>query len=234
MTSITKIEGVRYDEYTGTIDDLIAAGLLRRDQLPPEGRTAISWRNGVQQSRNVRRDEHYLRVTLKPRGRAILWVGVSAEVSAPRAVASREAWEARTQEEEQARKWQAEAKERLEKAERAKRNLASTLGMNSEKKFRMRLADGLRRSVKLETDYASEVSTWHGYRITADGADAILIAADALVEAIMQADVIFDAELRDKIIAGFRAQIRAADPSFERQFDALTAPNPSILAGEQA
>lgn len=234
MTSITKIEGVRYDEYTGTIDDLIAAGLLRRDQLPPEGRAAISWSNGVQKSRNVRRDEHYLRVTLKPRGRATLWVGVSAEVSAPRAVAAREAWEARLQEEEQARKRQAEANERMEKAERAKRNLASTLRMNSEKKFRMRLADGLRRSVKFETDYASEVATWHGYRITAEGADAILIATDALVEAIMQADVIFDGELHEKIIAGFRAQARAADPSFERQFGAFTAPNPSILAGEQA
>lgn len=232
MTSITKIEEVRYDEYTGKIDDLIAAGLLRRDQLPPEGRTAISWSNGVQMSRNVRRDEHYLRVTLKPRGRATLWVGVSAEVAAPRAVASREAWEARRQEEQQARKRQAEAEERVKTAERAKRCLAEV--PRSERAYLLHEIGHIRSMADVFLKRLDQPATWHGYRVSTETAEAAMIAIDAIVDAVLQGEVIFDAELHEKIIAGYHAQVRAADPRFERQFSALTALNPSILAGEQA
>lgn len=81
-STITKTEEPRYDEYRGPLADLIAAGLVRQDQLLPPGKATVSWRGGLRQFRNGRRDENYLRVVLKPRGQAVVVRRASAEAGA--------------------------------------------------------------------------------------------------------------------------------------------------------
>lgn len=237
--TITKTEEPQYDEYTGPLEDLIAAGLVRRDQLPPAGKNAVSWSHGVQRSKNVRRDEHYLRVVLKPRGRAVVWVGVSAEIAAPRQAAARAAWAKRHEEREA--KWKREAaaaadlKSRKQDADMARHTLAFVMKYDSGEVFRKETALCFRQSVERHfVHHNRDGKYWHGYTMTEESIEAIAMAMDAVIEAVRQADVVLDAEHRAQFIAKQRAIIRAADPGFERQFDRLTTPNPSIIAGEQA
>jgi hypothetical protein len=58
------------------------------------------------------------------------------------------------------------------------------------------------------------------------------MAVDAIVEALAQGEVIFDAERHARIVEAHRAAIRAADASFCAQLDKLITPDASLLAGE--
>lgn len=70
------------------------------------------------------------------------------------------------------------------------------------------------------------------YRFSTETKEAALLAVDAIVEALVQGEVIFDAERHAQIAEAHRAVIRAADPAFYAQLDKLTTPDASILAGE--
>ncbi|KQP20566.1 hypothetical protein [Pseudorhodoferax sp. Leaf267] len=233
MTSITKTERPLYDEYTGKLDDLIAAGLVRTDQLPPLGKASVSYSHGSVQRRRCPMDEHYLRVVRNLDGTWSVQVGITAQIAAPRKAAQRAASAARERERQARWNKQERARKQVEldqAAALARRNLASVI--KSETAYRRYLVGRLREMTTLVTDSAAEPATWHGYRLTEESRDAIVIATDALAEAVLQADVIFDQQVHDKIIASYRATIRAADPSFAMQLSALVQPNPAILQGE--
>lgn len=103
--TITKTEEPRYDSYTGPLEDLIAAGLVRRDQLPAPGKRSISWRLGIYQPRRCQQDEHYMRVVVYDDGTAEVQTGLTEDARAPRLEAERitekkrrEEWERRQRE----------------------------------------------------------------------------------------------------------------------------------------
>lgn len=237
--TITREEGERYDEYTGPLEDLIAAGLVRRDQLPPAGRDAISWRNGVQVNRNTRIDEHYQRVILRPKGQAVVRIGVPSKVAKPRGEAVRakwkEEWQRKTQEKDARQLADAEARRLKVRAEGAQEILNHVLDIDSVEAYRRYTAQNLRQSVQRHFNGQNRKSLyWHGYAMTPESVEAIVLAADALVDAVLKAEVTVDAEHRKAYIAEQRAIIRAGDHAFVQQLGVLTTPNPSILSGEQA
>jgi hypothetical protein len=71
----------------------------------------------------------------------------------------------------------------------------------------------------------------HGYSWPEESVCAILMAADAIVEAISQADVTFDAQRHEQIEAGIRQELARTDVAFQRTLLTLVKPNRQILDG---
>ncbi|WP_218510625.1 hypothetical protein [Variovorax sp. dw_308] len=221
-TAIEKIEEATCDQYRGTAADLIAAGLARADQFPPDGRYGISYLQGKQVHGNVRKDQTYLRVE-RFRGELMrVYVGISQEAARARKAAA---------EGQRRRRYEAEAQqERAKAAERAKRNLKSVF--RSEDEYRRSLVEKITEMLGIMYGESDKPKDWHAYRLDQESKEAVLLAGDAVVEAIMQSTVHFDVALHARIVEGYQATIKAADPSFYAHLDKLVAPNPSILEGE--
>jgi hypothetical protein len=71
----------------------------------------------------------------------------------------------------------------------------------------------------------------HGYSWPEDSVCAILMAGDAIVEAILQAEIAFDSARHQQIAGAHRQQIARADIAFQQTFKTLIKPNPQILDG---
>lgn len=235
-TSIVKSEEKDYDEYIGTAEDLIAAGLAKPDQFPPEGKQGISYLNGEVVSGRCRVDETFLRVSRRHDTDAP-W---SVRVGLPRGeLANRRAeanHENRIRRAERAAEWEAEnaaehLKKKTDEAARAKRALKQMPA--SEREFLQQSVVSIRESASLFfLKRLDEESGWHGYRFSTETKEAAAMAVDAIVEALVQGEVIFDAERHARIVGEHQAVIRAADPQFEKQLKALATPNAAILEGE--
>lgn len=83
---IKRTENFDHDEYRGPIDSLLAAGIVRTDQLPSPGHHAISYFQGqvIKRPGRPKRDETYLRVAVYDDGSAHVLVGVPPDVAAAR------------------------------------------------------------------------------------------------------------------------------------------------------
>lgn len=221
--SITRKEYVDCDAYLGTAADLIAAGLVRAEQFPPEGRQGISYLHGEPMGKgNRRKDETYLRIQHHWDAPFAVYVGLTREVAMARRAAAKE----RDRREAEARKREKLAKE----AEHAKRDLKSV--WTSEDEYRLHLVARARTFLKTAFGEEDRPATWHAYRLDQEGKEAILMSLDAVIEAIMEAPVHFDAALHARLVGEHQATIRAVDPSFYGHLDKLVAPNASILEGE--
>lgn len=82
------IEQIDHDEYRGPLVSLTAAGIIRADQLPPEGKRSIAYLQGQIVLRKCRRDETYLRIEQYDDGTARVLVGVHHAVAEVRRVAA--------------------------------------------------------------------------------------------------------------------------------------------------
>lgn len=221
-SSIQKIEEKDFDVYIGKAEDLMAAGLVKPEQFPPEGKRSVSYLGGVVMSRRCRMDETYLRVCRR-NDADMPWLVC---VGLPRGELLQRRAEAR----EKRRREQARSVARC-KAELAQRELARMPG--SERHFVCEVAATIRELANLVfLRRLDEEKNWHGYRFSTETKESALMAVDAIVEALVQGEVIFDAERHAQIVEAHRAAIRAADPAFYAQFDKLTTPDASILAGE--
>lgn len=76
--------------YRGSAADLIKAGIVRADQFPSEGKSAITYSQGQVTTRRCKRDETYLRVMWERDGTVTAWVGLPAAVAAARKQAGNE------------------------------------------------------------------------------------------------------------------------------------------------
>lgn len=74
-------EQIDHDEYRGPLVSLTAAGIIRSDQLPPEGKRSIAYSQGQIIIRKCRRDETYLRIERYDDGTARVLVGVQRAVA---------------------------------------------------------------------------------------------------------------------------------------------------------
>jgi hypothetical protein len=234
--SIVKNEAKDFDEYIGTADDLIAAGLVKLDQFPPEGKGGVSYLNGEVVLGRCRIDETFLRVGRRNDVDAPWFVRIGlacGELAKRRAEANEKN---RVKRSERTARWAAERaaedlKQRTEQAERAKRALGQMPA--SERDFVRQKIDTFREmSAQVSLKGLDEPRTFHGYRFSSETMEAALMALDAVVEVLLQGEVIFEADRHAQIVAEHRAVIRAADPLFERQLKALTTPNASVLEGE--
>ena len=96
--------------------------------------------------------------------------------------------------------------------------------------FRRSLARSLRDWLFMRVDM--KPVEWHGWSLTDDAVYSIRMSVDAVVEAIMQADVKVDKALQQRVIDGYQARILAADPGFKRHLVQLVRPNAAIIEGE--
>ncbi|WP_028605526.1 hypothetical protein [Ottowia thiooxydans] len=222
---IERFERVDVDVYSGPLEDLIAAGLVRRDQLPEPGKLSISWSHGKRMRNKCKKDEAYLAVQLYHAVPCVC-IGVSPETRKMRKEKQRREWADLQRAEAEGK----QAAERKEAAERAKRELQGIY--KTEQEYRLSLLERARRTLGSIFNKSDQPEEWHGYRFESSGVDSIMLVIDAITEAVMSANVIFDAERHEKLISGYRALIRAADPAFERQFATLTKIDVSILQGE--
>lgn len=116
-----------------------------------------------------------------------------------------------------------------DKADLAKRNLASM--PKSADDFRAHLVGLMRSMIRSNLDCAIKPATWHGYTLDEDAVGEIHASFDAIVEAVAGSRVKFDSALHAEIALKYRAQIAAADPAFQVQFETLVRPDPRILEG---
>lgn len=225
--SIKKTECDSYDEYRGAKEDLIAAGLARDDQFPRDGRLAVSYLQGMEVRKRVRMDETYLRVGLQADGTAFVCIGVAPNVAKVRRATTRASREAQSV----ALRAGWKQKELDEKAQQAQRNLDYM--PKSEEDYRKRIFRQMRAMFRgsLEGNGASQ---FHGYSLTQESLDSILISFDAVAEAILGSDVLVDVQLQNAVTKKYQAAIRAADPLFYGHLDKLTQPNQAILQGEES
>ena len=220
--SITRAEECERDKYTGPASDLIAAGLVRLDQFPPANRRGISYLAGKPVRGNHRTDETYLRVERIDDETARVYIGVSREVAAARKAAA-----------DKIRRKERAAQDQKDKSEAAfKARRALNYTPNTEDEYRRGLAKQIRRWLRIALDSEEKPSSTHGFQLTRESFEAVLVASEGISEAILAAQVHFDAARHAEILAGYTATIKSADPSFYAQLDRLTTLDASILEGE--
>jgi len=236
MDGIVKTEETTADTYTGTKDALIAAGLARANQFPPDGKAGISYCDGVAQKRRGNLDEIYLRVERTsalwreqvgcPEGMWRVRIGVSLETVRQRKKQEQQDRLARQAAELKA----ASDKSNAEDAEIARYRL-NTLPLTVDE-FRRKKARQLRDLLRMNIEPFGR--THHGFEFTTAGIESVLIACDAVLEAVMAAEVRFDQEIQQAKVSEMQAQIAAVEPAVASKIAALARPNPGILEGGSA
>jgi len=115
-----------------------------------------------------------------------------------------------------------------EQAEKARASLAS-MPANADA-FRANLVSDMRNFAAVPLRMAMEAK-FHGYTLDEGALGEIHASFDAVGEAVVGAQVKFDPARHAEIACQYRAEIAAADQSFQGHFAALTQPNPCILEG---
>jgi hypothetical protein len=114
-------------------------------------------------------------------------------------------------------------------ADLARRNLASMHDTADD--FRADLVASMREYLGSIVRGAAKPATWHGYTLDEDAVGEIQASFDAVVEAIVGAEIRFDAPRHAEIAQKYRAQIASTDKAFQDKFATLVHPNPRILEG---
>lgn len=101
---------------------------------------------------------------------------------------------------------------------------------NSAMKFRRKLICDLRQHAQYYVDQCVAPSPLHGFTFSAESGDAIKLSLDAVVEAILAADVALDDVRHTGIRHKLQTYIVAAGRGAPRQVALVTKPNPSLLS----
>ncbi len=230
-TSITMTECTTHDYYTGPLAELLAVGLVREDQLPPQGSNAISWLRGERMGRGrVGTDETYLKVLIRPKNSSVA-VGLPTAIQLER----RRAWQAKDaamHEGWRAKRRQAERAAQAVAFENAVQSLANV--PRSREAYLRREAQGARRVLLAMVEIAAEGSSCHGYRMDRDSLEEIYSRVDAVIEAFLNASVEFDAQRQAEVIAERQRKVLEADPDLQARVKTLVSLNPAVLQGEAA
>lgn len=223
QTGIVKEEKLDVDWYTGTAAQLIAAGLVRADQLPPRGRQWITYQDGVpvRQGCNPPRDERFYRVQLLSKDQYRVWIGLSAEVREQRDEAEAGRLLMRLEDHAQAK--------RAKAAEEARASLAAV--PRTADAFRRALVSEVRMMMRLALDKVPRYME-HGYSLSAESLERAMLSVDAVVEAVMESDVDLDITAHLALVNRHQAAIVAGTSEVLTQLARLSVPNPSLLNDE--
>ncbi|MCU1500474.1 MAG: hypothetical protein JWM47_4427 [Acidimicrobiales bacterium] len=206
---IERSPATRADVYEGTAEELIEAGIIRRDQLPPEGKESISYRGGRVMGTNCRKDETYLRIQ-RFRRTFRVWVGVSKAVGAERHAAERErmrvereAFLLRCRQAEQC----AADQEEVEHAKRALEQIP-----RSADAFRREVIEMFCSIAGVAVDHGTWAHARGGYHFEDEAVRLIKISFDAVVDAMVEAEVRFDQVKHEAAIQRYQTKIVDAHP----------------------
>lgn len=227
--AIEKRERPNFDVYEGPREEILAAGLIRADQIPTD-RNAISTLNGRVVRSNCKVDETYLRVELLRNDELRVKVGIPTT-----AADARQSAERATAAESRARYLQEQAvikqKELSRRAEIAKQGLKKFI--RSEGEYRQYLASSIRELLKLRLDIEGS-PTLHAYSLDTEDIEAALLSCDAIVEVLMAAKVKFDVDRHNELLGQLQREVAATTPYAREQVERLCRPNVAILEGEAA
>lgn len=219
-TSIKRWETENSDIYSGSLGELLSLGIVRRDQLPPEGKRSVSWRGREHPGRGRSRiDETSVRVWIS-RSAVTIALGVSKATQQQRKRAS----ESKTN--------QHLASLEAKRQQQAIGALASV--PRSKDAFLRDQAQTARVMMMLAAKTAAQASNFHGFRIDDESMEEIYERIDAVINAFLNSQVQFDAKRQAEVISAHQRQIVSASPSRRDRVKALAKVNPSLLQGEAA
>jgi hypothetical protein len=217
-TSIKRWETEKLDIYSGPLDRLLSLGIVRKDQLPMEGKRSISWCKGERPGRGRSRiDETYVSVWVS-RNAVNVGFGVPKTVQQQRR-------RARENEADQYR-----ASLEAKNQQRAIGELASV--PRSRDAFLRDQAHTARVMMMVAAKHAAEASAFHGFQIDSESMEEIHERIDAVIEAFLSAQVRFDAKRQAEVISSHQRKIVDASPLMRDRVGRLTKVDPSILRGE--
>lgn len=209
----------RMDVYTGDAVALIKSGVVQEHMLPAPGRYSISWRAiGAKQPGNssAHWEPGYTTIRRSPAGD-----GFRVEV-----VVSREEQKIRHADYERKKDQSEDGRERANSRAKAEASLKA-MPVDADD-YRMQVVENMRLMMAF---IKAEPVDWHGFTLTEEGVEGILMSCDAVVEAILQAEVHFDEQRHRQIKMKHQQQIAEADESFQNILGNLTSAQPQILEG---
>jgi hypothetical protein len=100
-----------------------------------------------------------------------------------------------------------------------------------EEEFLWKIVDHVRGHIRTALKIESEAHEYHGYTITEDSVDSIMMQIDDLLEAITEAEVVYDDARQQARRRKLQGEIASLDSRFQQKLKALAKPNPKILEG---
>lgn len=219
-TSIKRWETGSLDVYRGPLDELLSLGIVREDQLPPEGKRSISWRGREHPGRGRSKIDETAVCVWIHRNDVTIGLGVSKATQQERKRAS----------DSKASQYLASLEHKRQAA--ASKELADV--PKSKDAFRRDVAKTARVMMLVAAKHASQVSDFHGFQIDSESMEEIHARIDDVIEAFLNAQVQFDAKRQAEVIAAHQHKILDASPSARACVKALMKVDPSILQGESA
>jgi|APMI01.1.fsa_nt_gi hypothetical protein len=231
---LVAVPGVRVDKqlcvdvFRGTKEQLVAAGLAPAGLFPGEPGMPLAsvmlWPRGTARGAGYRVPGR-LCLSRNPSGMFTAALTVS-KAEQERRQAEKDAEEAlRTAERDKDR----EAEKRIKAADEAKGSLSRMFTTESE--YRRDVIARLRTMVSMVVENTATPSTWHAFTIDDASRDYIFASFDAVVAAVVGANVRFDAEHHRAIAQGYRATIAAGDAGFQAKVASLVSLAPHTADG---
>lgn len=228
------------DIYTGRIEAMVAAGIVPADLIPGAPGMAKTMHgilpSGELAPRNTQVDNMPGAKSVQRQGKRLtVWVSLTEEERQARK-------EARHRQAEAADQKERDRRAAMTPEERSDETDADSMRRvpeyflkrmpKSAKDFRRELLDEIRRDVYRRVNEAARVRPVHGFVIESKSADAIRLSLDAVVEAIMAADVQFDEVRHTGIVHKLQGYLVADGKGAPQQVAQVTKPNPALLAEE--
>ncbi|MFZ3081409.1 hypothetical protein [Rhodoferax ferrireducens] len=214
------------DEYIGTAEALVSAGLVRADQLPGQPgmpKSCSTFYDGQRVGRgtgtNGKQDEKYMHVFTVGKKFAIR-KGVMAEVAAER----RAARDAEFTAEREFERVTAAAKQKAEREVRHAATMAEcalVLMVNSADEYRQKIIKALRSHVGYLLQEDMRINNNHGFSVDESVAAEVDDLLDEMIELVSNADVQFNARRHKEIHLKCKGDIARGDASFQRTLEHL-------------
>lgn len=229
------------DQYRGSAAELVATGLVELHQLPgqPGRPSQVVYYHCGEQAERIRRIDHqpdpenWMRIRRLDDDEYSMCVGIPRDQMLLR---RKEAAEARKREwaKYEAEMKQQEAVRGRGDADKLRRDAEHVLDTMPESRddYLSAFIDKLRWSLNFECRYETpeyDRKRFHGYMLTAESAEAIQLAFDAVVEAVLEAEVTFDKTLHQQVKTHYQQQLASLDSRFQEQLKVLATPNEKLL-----
>ena len=226
------------DTYSGKIDDMVAAGIVRADRIPgapgmaktmfgifPSGELAPArtYCHGIPGTKSVRRTGKRLTVS----------VTLSKDDELARETALQASREAKKQKEQDRILIMSNEERDAEIADHSMR-MGPESSLKSMPKtvmdFRRKLVDDVRFHVRYLADKCARAQADHAFVLDAGAVEVIKISVDAVVEAVMAAEVTFDEARQTAIVHKLHGYMVAKGVGAPEQVAKITKLNPSLLS----
>lgn len=227
------------DEYRGTAEALISAGLVRADQLPGQPdmpKSCATFYDGRRIRRGMgtygKRDEKYMHV-LTAGKKFTIWKGVAAEVAAERNAA----WDAKIDADRKAERLAAAVKELAYCNTQLNRVRAEGVlynMVNSADEYRKKMVKELQSCVRGVRSGDMLPNDNHGFSVDESVVTELDDLLNEMIELITNADVRFNAPRHKEINLKCKSDIAKADSRFQRTLNHLQQSAPESTIGEAA